>query len=367
MASVEQIKAAVASRGGWDSVFCYYPDLSRHIDNNPTRHGYCPKTGKGKDCFRFFRDWKETGGAVHNGEERPFVDGIALLTWLTGKSTAEVLQEIDDLLGGVNVDKAAVKRINRNLKRKAAQYCTPAEAEERRERLMRNMDKCVNIIGTPGETYLRNRGITMPLEFLQDRVLYSPELYYAETPKNKGDKPITKKLQGLCTKVYCKKRKLLTLHRTFLTKDGRKAPVSGNKMMFASTRTPTGGCAPLDLPVDTPFGKLIGVCEGLETGLSVRQATGCPMWIGIADKLMERVNCQGVDVVLIWADKDLNQAGEKAAERMQQRLASQGIHSVIYTPEVEGKADWNDILVNYGEKAFPQPLQPEWKVYGGDK
>lgn len=360
MASAERIKAEIISRGGWERVYSAYAGLSEHIARNPTRHGSCPKTGDGKDCFRFFKDWSETGGAIHNSAGA-FSDGISLLAWYTGQSVSQVLKEIENILGGVTVNTTAARRVVQRVKNKP--YCTPKEAHERSERLRRNYKRCIPLQGTPGEQYLRSRGITMPLDFLEGTVMYNPSLYYKD---DSLERPL--QLQGLCSMVFGSDYKPLTMHRTFLDKDGRKAKVENGKLMFSATRTPTGGCIPLDGPVNTPFGRVIGTCEGLETGLSVRQATGCPMWIGISDRLMENINCQGVDVVLIWADKDPNRAGENAAERMQERLAKQGVNAFIYVPQTgEAKADWNDVLVKMGKEGFPQPLKSEWKVYGGDK
>lgn len=363
MADVKIIKAEIVSRGGWGHIYANYSGLSEHIARNPTRHGPCPKSGEGKDSFRFFRDWEESGAAVKNGLD-PFADGIGLLMWLTDQSFPQVLKELEQMMGGVKTTPRRVKAITKKLQESAKQYCTPKEEMIRRERLKRNLSRCEPLLGTPGETYLRNRGITMPLDFLDrnGRVMYNPSLWYKDDSLENAIK-----LQGLCSKVYCKDRKLLTLHRTFLTTDGHKADVENGKMMFAGTRTPTGGCIPLDNPVITPLGRVIGVCEGLETGLSVRQATGCPMWIGISDRLMENINCNIVDWVLIWADKDNNLAGINAAKRMKERLEQAGIKAVIFLPQMEGPGDWNDVLVQQGESAFPQPLQPKWKVYGGDQ
>lgn len=360
---VNELKAQILTNGGWGSIFSNYGGLSEHLSlRRPTAHGPCPKTGEGKDSFRFLDDWQNTGGAVTN-KAGTFPDGIELLMWLMDQSFFQVLKELDQMIGGVKISPRRARAISKKLEEQAKQYCSPKEKEIRRKRLRTNLERSVSLLGTPGETYLRNRGITMPLDFLNQnqRVMYNPSLWYKDDTLENAIK-----LQGLCSRVYCKDRKLLTLHRTFLTADGRKADVAKGKMLFAGTRAPTGGCIPLDNPVDTPLGKLIGVSEGLETGLSVRQATGCPMWVGISDRLMENVNCSGIDIVLIWADKDDNLAGQEAAERMKERLAQNGIKGIIYLPQMEGPGDWNDVLVNSGAEAFPQPLQPEWKVYGGD-
>ncbi|MCO4320014.1 DUF7146 domain-containing protein [Aliidiomarina quisquiliarum] len=359
MANAKQVKAEVIRQGGWQRVFSAYHGLAQHLEQRPTKAGPCPLTGDGKTKFRFCNDWNETGGAFHN-DVRGIADGISLLTWYTGQSVSQVLKDIEGILGGVTIDSLHAERVVKKVRNRP--YCSPEEAEERKERLRRNYRNCVSIIGTPGEVYLRSRGITMPLEFLHKKVMYNPELYY-----NDGTQKYATRMQGLCSMVIDKERKPLTMHRTFLTKSGRKAKLENSKLMFSADRAPTGGCIPLDEPVNTPYGRVIGVCEGLETGLSVRQETGCPMWIGISDRLMENINCSGVDVVLIWADKDPNKAGEEAAQRMLERLKSQNVNAFIYVPNVpEAKADWNDVLVGKVKGVFPQPLHPDWKVYGGE-
>ena len=66
-------------------------------------------------------------------------------------------------------------------------------------------------------------------------------------------------------------REVVGLHRTFLRVDGRgKAPVSGNKLMLGKC---AGGAVRL-----APAGPELVLSEGIETGLSVQQATGLPVW-----------------------------------------------------------------------------------------
>lgn len=252
---------------------------------------------------------------------------------------------------------AKAKQMERRLQSRP--YCSPKQKKERIERLRRNYENCQSILDTPGERYLRSCGITMPLEFLDKKMMYNPSLYYNESSL---DQPL--KMHGLCSMVVCKDFKPLTMHRTLLDNAGRKSLLKNNRLMFSSIRTPIGGCIPLDEPIQTPIGRVIGVCEGLETGLSVRQATGCPMWIGVSDRMMEKINCLNVDVVLIWADKDHNKAGEEAAIRMQEYLEKQAVSAFIFIPKTSAeKADWNDILVEHGIGGFPQPLRPEWKIH----
>ena len=61
------------------------------------RHGPCPKCG-GKDRWRVFNDFAETGGAICN-QCGTFADGIALIQWSLNIGFIEALQKIGDFLG----------------------------------------------------------------------------------------------------------------------------------------------------------------------------------------------------------------------------------------------------------------------------
>ena len=149
---------------------------------------------------------------------------------------------------------------------------------------------------------------------------------------------------------------LVTLHRTFLTEEGTKAPVEEVKklMVLPEGETINGASIQLGKPLDK-----LCVAEGIETALSVQYATGIPCWCAISANGLKTVEIPaGVRTVLIFADKDKSETGALAAEALRKRLADEGRLAVIVNipdaiPSGSKGIDWNDVLMLKGPDAFP--------------
>ena len=90
----------------------------------------------------------------------------------------------------------------------------------------------------PGRAYLQGRGITiLPASGLR----YHPSLAYFDDGREQGKYP------GLLAKLTDGQDRAVTLHRIYLTPDGRKAPVSAPKktMPYPSDRKLTGAAVRL--------------------------------------------------------------------------------------------------------------------------
>lgn len=146
---------------------------------------------------------------------------------------------------------------------------------------------------------------------------------------------------------------LVTLHRTLLTADGRKADFNVPKrlMRLPDGRTITG-CA---IRFGEPH-EVLALAEGIETALSVVVATGLPCWACICAHGLEVVEIpDGVREVLIFADKDRSLTGERAAQVLAERLKGSGVTTRVVTireeiPETEKGIDFNDLLCRYGKQ-----------------
>lgn len=149
---------------------------------------------------------------------------------------------------------------------------------------------------------------------------------------------------------------LVTLHRTLLTADGRKADVSVPKrlMRMPDDRT-INGCA---IRFGEPH-EVLALAEGIETALSVVVATGLPCWACICAHGMEVVEIpKQVKRVLIFEDKDLSGTGERAAQALYLRLKTEGVQVRVASVPSEVPVglkgiDWNDALLELGSSAFP--------------
>jgi hypothetical protein len=227
----------------------------------------------------------------------------------------------------------------------------PADAEKRRATLSKVWQQATSISGTLAETYLRSRGISGCSSTWHD-LYYHPALSYKED----DDSPWTKH-PGMLAVIRNTDGNPVTLHRTFLKADGTgKADVSRQKMMFAQPKPLNGACIMLDRPVQTPFGGLIGVSEGIENGLSIREATGCPMWVGISDRIMEKMSYwDSISTIVVWADAEPSGAGLRAARNIAKQWEAKGKQVVIKDPSdvlPNAKVDWNDVYVECGADGF---------------
>lgn len=123
------------------------------------------------------------------------------------------------------------------------------------------------------------------------------------------------------------------IHLTFLIPDGSgKADVDPNKIMVGSS---SGWPIVLAPPND-----LLGltICEGIETGLSLFEATGLGVWAAgaasrmpaLADKVPGYIDC-----VTIAAEPD---DGEAHAQELARRLQARGLHvEMCILGEAEGR------------------------------
>lgn len=152
---------------------------------------------------------------------------------------------------------------------------------------------------------------------------------------------------------------LVTVHRTLLTADGRKADVNVPKrlMRLPDDRT-INGCA-------IRFGELydvLAVAEGIETALSVVVATGLPCWACICAHGLEVVEIPPtVREVLIFADKDRSNTGECSAQKLFQRVSALGVAVRVMSirediPDAAKGIDCNDLLCRYGKHCLVSML-----------
>ncbi|PWR24215.1 DUF7146 domain-containing protein [Zavarzinia aquatilis] len=138
-------------------------------------------------------------------------------------------------------------------------------------------------------------------------------------------------------------REITGIHRTWLTEDGRKAPVSSNKMTLGNCK---GGAVRL-----APPGPVLVIGEGVETVLSVMQATGLPGWSAMnASNLSAIVLPDEAREIIIAADNDASGTGEREARKAADRFTAEGRIARIAMPDHPG-IDFNDIVQEAVEHA----------------
>ena len=180
------------------------------------------------------------------------------------------------------------------------------------------------IAQTTGEQYFRSRAIVGPLpaslRFMADLEHW----------------PTRQMLPAIVARVDAVDGAFLGVHLTFLTSDGKTNAALGykRKLMLGGTR---GGAVQLG----EPTGELT-VTEGVENGLTVLEATGCPTWAALSTSgIMALELPPGVAVVTIAADGD--EPGAAAADLAAQRWRAEG-RRVLVRPAPWGM-DFNDVAM----------------------
>ena len=315
------------------------PDLRPAVDRLG-RHVPCPVHG-GQDGFRLFRDADQTGGGICNSCGS-WHDGIDLLCWINQWRFGECIKAIADYL-----DHQAVTAFQRPAR--SEERVSPEQTARRQQRLNDSWAAACRLDHVKAEPflhYLVNRGLVSQegiLPLLGQNLRVHPCLPYwdQESERCLGRFP------ALLSAIQDVTGRVVTLHRTYLNKDGHKASVPKPKklMQVPGDRKLTGSAIRL-FPVR---GNELGVAEGIETSVAVHLGTGQPVWSCVSAALLAGfVPPEGIEVVHIWADKDRSRAGENAAENLASRLRQRGQRVEIHLPEPElgqdaKSVDWLDV------------------------
>jgi len=197
--------------------------------------------------------------------------------------------------------------------------------EDNSASVMRIWRETVPANDTSVETYLRGRRITGPIPPVLrfHRNLRHPSGIWA----------------GMVAAVSSPDGGICAIHRTFIASSGAKAPVDPVKM----TLGPIGAGAIRLSPIAS---KLI-IAEGIETALSVMQASGIGAWSALSAVGLRTIELPPeVRQVIVAADGD--DPGMRAAKFAQRRLRAEGrIVTIIQAPA--GK-DFNDVLKEEAER-----------------
>lgn len=334
------------ARGRWDRVLLdLAPPLKAALDRQG-KHVPCPVHG-GRDGFRVFRDVEDTGGGICN-TCGSFADGFALLMWINDWDFGRAIREVAEQVGSQPIRLPSAKH--------GEVRAGKSDDEIRREHLNRTWRESLSLSNPqaePARLYLARRGLSLKVP---DTLRFHPELgYYA-------DNRLVAHYPALIAQLTGQGGEAVTIHRTYLTPDGRKAPVDAPKklMRHPVARQLTGGAVRL-----VPIGRRLAVTEGIETALAVIEATGLPAWAtGNAYLLETFMPPPGVEQVLVFADKDRPSKqhpsghGQEAARTLVTRLWGMGIRAGAIAPAIDipdGRkgVDWLDVFDLLGEAGFP--------------
>jgi hypothetical protein len=186
----------------------------------------------------------------------------------------------------------------------------------------------LEVKGTIGEKYFQSRGIYKPIP-LTIRFIDS----LPHTP-NKSSFP------ALLCAIQNRLGGIQGVQRIYLSKDGQgKAEIESNKMILGEMK----GHA---IRLGEASTKL-GICEGVETGLSIWEAgVDFPIWSAISAANLSIIQIpKEVEEVVLLPDGD--KVGELAAIKAAERFFSEGKAVRIARPPKN--KDFNDLLCEAGE------------------
>jgi hypothetical protein len=197
----------------------------------------------------------------------------------------------------------------------------------------------VPVAGSLAETYLRSRGITLPVSSTALR--FHPKCWHRDEGQTRSiPRP------ALIAAVTNGAGVLQGAHRTWLAPDGKdKAPVEVQRRAMGHL---LGNAVRL-----TPSEDILVVGEGIETMLSVREsAPGLPVWAALSSSHLGAVLLpEGLQRLYIAIDRD--PAGRRASERLTTRATEAGIAVRVLEPKL---GDFNDDLRADGPEVLRQHL-----------
>lgn len=354
----------VRCRGRWPEIMAQLApreELLEAIKRGSRRAGWCPvHRGQHGDAFRVFKDFVDTGGAVCNTCGK-FGTGFKVLMWINGWDEVTTGRELRRFFDGdrpvapINTARVVPPR-------------APNEQEHRRpsrDVLLKLWDAAIPLThdaAEPVRRYFTHRGLVgLDLATLPTLRCH-PDLMYidSETRKLVGRYP------ALLAYVVDAAGELVALHRTYLTHEGAKAPVSPvKKLLTAANATASGGCVRLQSL--EAVGSILCTCEGLENGLTaLLRNPHVPFWPATSGALLGALNVPPqVRHVVIWGDLEppqrqpdgsMRQPGRDAAEKLATRVRAEGRTAEMLFPHAPtgSKSDWNKVLLDHGVESIPR-------------
>lgn len=350
-------------RGRWPEIMAAlapYEDLLKAIERGSRRQGWCPvHRGQHGDAFRVFKDFSDTGGAVCNSCGK-FGTGFKVLMWINGWDELRTGRELKRFLDGERIEPVSAK----------PRILAPAAPAEKasyrptRERLSELWEESLPLThpgAEPVRRYFASRGLgALDLEALKVLRCH-PKLSYYDFEKRQfiGYYP------ALVAYVVDTSNELVALHRTYLTEDGGKAPVSRAKKMLAAENAVLSGAAVRLMPAS---GSVLLTSEGLENGLTFLLKNAIPTWPATSTSLLgtlilppqvrHTVIAGDLEPPQQQPDGSLRRPGRDAAQKLADRIKAEGrtVEMLFPTPRKAGidKLDWNQVLMEYGLDAIPR-------------
>lgn len=294
-------KTRDAARGRWRGILIHFGIDESFLKNE---HGPCPLCN-GKDRFRW--DNEDDNGGFYCNQCGPG-SGMKLVMDFKHWPFDKAAREIDAILGNIQVTEREEKK-----------------AQEDKVAIMRRMWAQARPVspGDPVWRYLESR-CGDPRGALED-IRYHPKLHHSQDGNHHP--------AMLARMIDLSGPKVVGIHRTYLTLDGRKAAVDPVRKSYGElSAVRMGGVQ-----------ERMGIAEGIETALCASKLFGMPCWSGIsAHGLKTWEPPPEAKRIVICGDNDESYTGQEAAFSLAHRLTRQGIEVEVQIPAVTGQ-DWADV------------------------
>ena len=309
------------AHGHWASILTY---CGVEADVLTRKNKACPLCRDGENRFTF--DDKH-GNGDYFCRKCGAGDGFSLLMKIHSIGFVEAKKRVAEALGVANLPRPTVRppKARKNMRELAQKIWNEGKPVEQGDEVSR---------------YLRNRGLFFT-EFPATLRMH-PSLGYfvteGDVSKHVADYP------AMLALVQDPAGGFVTVHRTYL-KDGQKARGHESKKLVS------GGLKEGAIRLFEATHEL-GIAEGIETCLAVRQRNGQPVWAA--------VNCHNLEVIAIpdsvksvhiYADNDADSHfdGQASAFILARRLVNEAARKhldrkvKVFVPQHDGQ-DWCDVL-----------------------
>lgn len=352
---IPQVKALAI--GNWHTIFTAFVSGYDHklFERPGRKHGPCPICG-GNDRFQFFKDAQQTGGSNcrHCGAKP---DGFDLVAQANDWTFIQAAREISSLLSGDDVSTP-----------KPVDWEKLKAEQRKRDQKQRTKDKFLKKLlnqvwgetfpadspqAVPLRRYLANRGLT--IQRYPATLRFHPGL---DSVNEDGE--YEGRFPAMVAMVVDKNGVPVTLHRTYITEDGRKAPVESAKklMPYPSDRAVSGGAIHL-----SGTGRVLNVAEGIETAFAVQEMVGGSIWATVNSSMMRNLHVgEPVEAVWVWGDLDRSGDGQQSCRALVDRIREEDKQATAVLPNVaipEGakSVDWLDLYLDWYESVVIDKLR----------
>jgi len=276
------------------------------------KHGPCPICKTGTDKFRF-DDLEGAGTWICNSCGAG--DGITMLMEMMGCSFREAAEYIEKSAGRMQVKPSRPGR----------------EAGDIKDALRRVWAGGRPITPTDAAgLYLHHR---CRIETFPACLRFHPDLSYID------DDGVITQHPAMLAQVIGADGVAVTIHRTYLTPEGRKADVKSPKKLMTPLRKLENVAVRLR-PISDGW---LGVAEGIETAICAGNQYAAPAWACISAGLLKTFRPPPeVKLLAIYGDNDASFTGQAASYELARLVRNAGIEVKVLIPEIDGE-DWADV------------------------